>query len=201
MNCRSARTAIVERSLGTPPSETEGALRAHLEGCPSCAAAARNEAEIETALALLKTEAPFEIDVAGRVLDAVAAFPPARHENVPGWQLIWAGLTAAALTVALVVSGALLAPSMLGIAQAAGHGIVSTLGFLARLGHGAVETLGAVKPLFRATWDVLTTAATLIRMADPLFRGAAAVILLGMLILTSAVIGRDLRSRAPADRR
>jgi hypothetical protein len=201
MDCRHATTAILERSFGTLDPDREAALLAHLDGCPACAVKAGEEAGLSDALALLRTEPPFEFDVADRVLNAVAAFPPPRRETVPGRQLVWAGLAAAVLTVALVVSGAFLAPSMLGVAQGAGHAIVSTCGFLARLGRAAVETLGAMKPLFRAAWDVLTTASMLIRKADPLLRGAAAVIFLGMLILTSAVIGRDLRSRAPADRR
>jgi hypothetical protein len=191
----------VEASLGGLAPEAEAALCVHLAVCPGCAAEARAEADLEAALALLSTDPPFEADVANRVLDAIAAMEPPRRDAVPARQLGWAALAAAGLTVGILVSGVYLAPSIFGLALEAGRSLPAAGGVLARLGGAALATLASTKPLFVATWDLLTAASTLVRKAEPLFRGAAALTVLAMLILTTAVIARDLRGRAPADRR
>jgi hypothetical protein len=201
MNCREARTAMLKRSLGTLYEGTGAVLLAHLDRCPECARRARFEAEIDAAFLAARKAPPFEVNVAGRVLDAIEEMPPPPRVAVPGRQLAWAGLAAAALTAVVLVSGALLAPGALGLARDAGRATLETGGFLARLGRAMLEALSAAQPLFGAVWDLLAAASALVRRADPLFRGAAAAISLAILILTSAVIGRDLRSRAPVERR
>lgn len=192
---------MLERSLGTLRPEAEAGLLAHLSTCPACSAAAAAGADLDAALALLDTEPPFEVDVAGRVLDAIAEIGPPRREAVPERQLAWASLAAVMLAVAILVSGAFLAPAMLGHARDAGRLTVEAGGVFARLGRAAIGTLATTKPLFGAAWDLFVASSVLIRKAEPLIQGAAAVIFLVMAILTSAVIGRDLRARVPADRR
>jgi len=200
MICRSARNAIVERSLGTLRPEAEAALRAHLGGCAACAEAARNEARLDAALALLAAEPPFRVNVAERVMTALYEMAPPRREPVPGRHLAWAGAAAAVLAFAVLVSGAFLAPAMIGIARGAGRATLETGGFLSLLGRAWIEALSSLKPLVGAAWDLLSTASVIVRAARPLFVGAAAVIVLAMLTMTAAVIGRDLRARIPADR-
>jgi hypothetical protein len=201
MDCHDATTAIVERSLGALDPDREAALLVHLEGCPVCAAKAGAEADLGAALALLRTEPPFEVDVANRVLEAIAAIPPPRRDAVAARQFGWAALAAAGLTVGILVSGAFLAPSMIGLAREAGRWTLGAGGGVARLGAAAFATLASAKPLLGAAWDLLTAASLLVRKAEPLLRAASAVTVLAILILTTAVIGRDFRARAPADRR
>ena len=200
MICRSARNAIVERSLGALRPEAEAALRAHLGGCAACAEAARNEARLDAALALLTGEPRFRVNVAERVMTALDEMAPPRREPVPGRHLAWAGVAAAVLAFGVLVSGAFLAPSMLGIARGAGRATLETGGFLSLLGRAWIEALSSLKPLLGAAWDLLSAASVFVRTARPLFVGAAAVIVLAMLTMTAAVIGRDLRARIPADR-
>jgi len=200
MICRSARNAIVERSLGTLRHEAEAALRAHLEGCAACAEAAADEARLDAGLALLTGEPPFRVNVAERVMTALEEMAPPRREPVPGRHLAWAGVAAAVLAFVVLVSGAFLAPSMLGIARGAGRATLETGGFLSLLGRAWLEALSSLRPLLGAAWDLLSAASVFVRTARPLFVGAAAVIVLAMLTMTAAVIGRDLRARIPADR-
>ncbi len=200
MKCRNARNAIVERGLGRLGPGTEALLSAPLERCPSCAAVARREAELDTALALLHGEPPFRVSVEERVMGAVDAMPEPQRTPVPGRQLAWAGAAAVAAAFAVLALGALLAPAILGIARDAGKAALATGGFLAVLAWAWLETLSSLRPLVQAAWDLLATASVLVRTAQPLFVAAAAVVVLAMLTMTAAVIGRDLKARIPTDR-
>ncbi len=200
MKCRNARNAIVKRGLGRLGPGTEALLCAHLERCPSCAAVARREAELDAALALLAEAPPFLVSVEERVLREVDAMAPPAREPVPARQIAWAGGLAAASALVVLVSGLLLVPSMLGIARGAGRATVETGGFMSVLVRAWIEALSSLKPLLGAAWDLLSAASVFLHTARPLFVGAAAVLVLAMLTMTVAVIGRDLRGRVPADR-
>jgi len=138
--------------------------------------------------------------VAARVMSAVDRMPATRPEPVPARHLAWAGALAASLALAVLVSGAFLAPSMLGVARGAGHATLETGGFLSLLVRAWIESLSCLKPLLGAAFDLLSAVAVFVRTARPLLAGAVAVLVLAMLTTTVAVVGRDLRARVPADR-
>jgi len=201
VNCRAARAAIVETNFGPLDLGVQDALSDHVGACSVCAALAREEAGLDAALSLLRSDPPFEIDVAERVLAAIESLDAPTRQAVPWRQVGWAALAAAVLAVGVLVSGAFLAPSMLAILRYAGKAAVETGVFLAGLGLTAVGALGGVTVLLGAAWDLLTVVCVLIRGAEPLFRGAGAVLVLTMLTVTTWVIGRDFRARVPVGRR
>jgi hypothetical protein len=201
MDCRCAKAAILRSALGDLDPGAQTALLEHLAGCPSCAANADTEAETSDALALLRAEAPFEIDVVERVLDAVAPGPPPARDAVPSGLFGWAALAAAGLAVGILVSGAFLAPSLFGVVREAARWAVGAGGFLVRLGGTAAASVASMKPLLVAAWVLLTTLSSLVQKAEPLIRAALIVTVLAILILSTAVIGRDFRARAPVNRR
>ncbi len=201
MKCRNARSAIVQRGLGRLGPGTEALLCAHLERCPSCAAIARREEQLDAALALLQEAPPFTVSVVERVMGTVDTMTEPQRDPIPGRQLAWAGAAAAAAAFAVLAMGALLAPAILGIARDAGKAALATGGFLAVLAWAWIETLSSLRPLVQAAWDLLATASVLMRTAQPLVVAAAAVVVFAMLTMTAAVIGRDLKSRIPTDRR
>ena len=154
-SCRRARVAAIERGLGLLASHREAALERHLVGCSACAQALRAEELLIEGLAALGRTPRLEVDAAARVLAEIGPVGRIPREDVPAWQLGWAGAAAALGAVvmlvslagqwqqieALLVSGATITSKLLGFADVLVAPVVAVLSFLARLLGVLGETL------------------------------------------------------------
>ena len=79
-NCSASTTILLDAELGLASDAATAALQVHLENCPGCSARAARERRLSAALATLRVELPFPIDVtetvARRILQVLGfAFP------------------------------------------------------------------------------------------------------------------------------
>ena len=90
MNCRSAKAAINERTLGRLASGRAVALEAHLRHCAACASIERADRWVVDELASLRGQIPYTVDVRRRVMIEIERFEPLDRQEVSPWQLGWA---------------------------------------------------------------------------------------------------------------
>jgi hypothetical protein len=104
MKCRSARKAIVERSLGLLASGDAEELRRHLESCESCRAEAAVENRLKAELESLRGSIPHLIDVRPHVMREIGSLGAIEREEVPARQIGWAAAVAIACCAGLLGS-------------------------------------------------------------------------------------------------
>jgi len=197
MRCNVARRKLIERELGAGPPAADADLARHLKHCAGCAAEVQAGPRIVGELARLRTDAPFEFDVVGRVRAGLVAAPrsataiPAIDRRAVLW--IAAGLAAIFSTLAWGVGhvSALLAGLGETWTVAAVFGRVAFLMFSA-VGR-TLETAGALA--FR--WISIFASA----VSGPIALGLSVrSVTLGaavaMTLLTLLVLARDVRRSA-----
>jgi hypothetical protein len=183
---------FVERDLGAIGPHVEASLQAHFESCASCAAWASTERRLTADLALLRSAAPFEIDVTSRVARDLAGLRPAREE-VSTRQLGWAVAAAVACGAGLLVGLWALVP---GLARAAsgGRALFTSLRHAFAGVADAIITIAATG--FGLLGDLVSSLAVASSGLQPLVPAAIAVVALGWVMMGTTVIvvvGRDIK--------
>lgn len=201
MRCRKVRKAIVLKKHGWLSPAVESAMIIHMVRCPACAAEKRSEDELIRALGLLHVEAPFEIDVAERVVSRILAIESVRRQEVTPRELGWGALAASGMALALLVTAANVlseVPDLLARAKAAASGMGGLLGDAARPFFTAA---GVAWTFTRVLGGAFASTVTLLEKAEPLARAAALLAVLVMTSVTGMIVGRDLLPRASESRR
>lgn len=132
----------VQRSLEERGGQLEPRTEAHLSSCPTCRAHA-------LLLGQLEALAPAPADEA-RVLEIMAALPPAPWQRRRAWAWMPAAAAVAAVAAGLGLVGALPAPSVMSALPEAAAGLLGWMGdhvadtlVAARSGSGALQTVAA----------------------------------------------------------
>jgi predicted anti-sigma-YlaC factor YlaD len=191
MRCPRTELAILDRELGRLLPQEERELALHLARCARCAKLQAGMRILNAELARLRTEPPFEIDLAPHVRSRLPSLDPVDRAAVPARQLGWAAASAIAAGLTLVVFAALFAPQLsLGARQALG-----LLSSVRPIASGLASTIAAaVAALFGALGSVLDSLPVLLRTVEPV---AMPFIVLGYLAMAATIIsivGRDLKT-------
>lgn len=189
---------LLDSRLGLTAPPREAALREHLATCEACAVEARAEAALAEALGALRVVPPPSLDVTERVMIAVRSSVPETRDEVPGRQLGWALAVAVAMSVLAAATGIRLAPSILDAARSGIAGVLGAGGLALRIGRILLGGLGGGGAVPRAVRDVAQAAWALLVEARPLVLAVSALAGLLMLVLSFAIVGRDLGRRAQA---
>ena len=200
MQCREARTALLDRELGPVETPMGGALRAHLASCPGCAAHAAAERGLSDALRELRLDPAPSVDVTARVIEGLPGLGRAGTAEVTTWQLGWAA--AASLVCGLGLLGTLwrMLPALRGPAQEFWTLAVSLRHPLASIGSAALTLISTA---FKTASRLLQSLAPLVgalQGLEPIAIAAlasCAAIMAGTIVL---VVGRDLRTRTPSEK-
>jgi hypothetical protein len=192
--CARAGRAIEARERARLAPGDGARLERHLAGCAACAAAARVESRLTRELFTLRTEIPFEVDVAATVRQRIAALGPIERFEVPPRQLGWAAAAAVAGAVALLVAvwGAREELGRL-VADAAVVTRELTRVGLALAGGLAGIRLVPARVALRAAAAVLGAAAPDGPGAPPAVVALTALGYAAMTVTITLLVGRDLR--------
>jgi hypothetical protein len=140
--------------------------------------------------------APFEIDVAARVMARVAEIGVAPRSELGARQWAAWAAAAAAAGVAILTGAASQAPTLAEVVQGIGHTTTSSAAAATTVGAGLMSTAAALGHTLLnfagATAVVLSPLARL----QPLAAIGISAVTAGMLLVSSFVVGRDLRTRA-----
>jgi len=195
MQCREAKTALLERELGPGEVPASAALRAHLASCPDCAAQAEAERGLSDALRELRLDPPPPVDVTARVLDGLPDLGRAGSGEVTTWQLGWAATVVVTCSLGLLGTLWRMLPALSGPAQEIWTFAVSLRHPLASMGSVAVTLISTVFKIAGRLLQSLAPLAGALQGLEPVAIGAlasCAVIMAGTIVF---VVGRDLRTR------
>lgn len=194
MRCRYARRSLVDRREGRLSPAAERELDRHLEGCAACAREGRWEAELARDLALLHRERPVRVEVSSRVLRELDAAGEPDRRLVPLVEIRRAGVLAGAMVVLLAVAGVFVGWSLPEALSEAGRLLGMSSAVLQALAGPLAAALTTVRALTTAGGQLVEVFWVLARKTAPLAPGVIGLVLVLMTALTTAIVGRDLRT-------
>lgn len=189
---------MVRRSAGALSRPTAGLLDEHLRACPYCRAFAAVDERILAGFAAMRSGVPPRVDVSARVAREAASIGAIARREVPPRQIAWAMAGAAALAALAAVGTWWAGPVLVEAARTLTAGIVTGTALSLRIVGDAASNLAGGETLFRACIGSIESLWTLVRRAEPFARAAAVLSVLIMTIITTFVVGRDLRRSEPA---
>lgn len=189
MNCRQARR-IVLGSLGEPAAYLE-----HLASCPECARERREQERLLGDLALLRTEAPFEIDVRERVMAALAKSAATRARSL-GPALGWLLLGSVASAAGIVWSAIDRAETLRSVARLLARTAFQIVAKLEDLLRPAAALVSACRRLLASMLEVVVPILEHAFRLLPSFQASLVAALTVMTLVTVLGVRRELR-RAP----
>jgi hypothetical protein len=198
MDCRAARKAIVEHSLGLRATGLDGALCRHLEGCESCRAEHAVEQRLKLDLESLRGSFQHAIDVHGRVLREIGTLGGIEREVVPARQIGWAAAAALACCAALLGSLPWLLPEispLLGQIKI----MAATFGrVLAELVSPLISLITVPFKIMGLAYELAAVFFSQLSRLEPAAITAAACCYTAMAATITLVVGRDLKKTTPA---
>ena len=198
MDCRAARKAIVERSLGLLATGLDEALCRHLEGCESCRAEQVVEQRLKLDLESLRGSFPHAIDVHGRVLREIGTLGGIEREVVPARQIGWAAAAAVACGLGLLAILPWLWPDLsplLADLRIAASTFIKIIGELAA---PLVSLLALPFKLAGTLFRMLAALFSLLSRLQPAAIAALTACYVVMATTITLVVGRDLKRVSPA---
>ncbi len=197
MRCARARRRILDHELRRVPAD--GELRAHLERCPQCARESRAGSRVAADLGRLRTEAPFHVDVAARVLTEIgwSSRPPSRSE-VPRLTLAWIAAWAVATAACLVGILAPRLPAILGDVTRTGAFALSLAKVVVYASRPAFDFLQAAAVVAYRGWAALDSGVSLLVRSVPSLETSSVATILALAAVTAGAVARDVRSRRNA---
>lgn len=193
MNCRRARRALDERSLGRLAPGRAAELDMHLGQCDDCSSTARADRWIIDELTSLRGQIPYEVDVRRRVMLEIDKLAPRDRLEVPAWQLGWSTV-AVGLGVAVLFGMLWMSWPEWRTGAENGFALVRGLADVsATLATVLISLLSLPFKMLAGLSDLLTGVPTVASRVKPF---AVIGIALCYLIMTGTivgVVGRDLR--------
>lgn len=198
MDCRSAKKAIVERSLGLLAPSAEEALCRHLEGCEPCRAEQRAENRLKLDLESLRESFPHAIDVRPRVMREIGSLDRVEREHIPARQIGWAAAAAIACCLALLGSLPWLLPQvspLLGQIKI----MAATFGkVLVELASPLISLITVPFKLLGLAYRLAAVFVSQLSRLEPAAITAAAFCYMAMAATITLIVGRDLKKTTPA---
>lgn len=193
MNCRRAKGVFADHELKLASPWQRSALDDHLGQCPACAAWARRERRLTSALAALDAELPFEVDVTQRVRSGVG-----RRRALPGREVAFGELAgsavAAAATLAALGFGLWRLAPMLPRLFAEARLLASAIGSaLTTLWSPLATVLSAAARSARTVLTALEPSAGTLETLQAVMIATVALCALTMATSIVLVVGHDLR--------
>jgi anti-sigma factor RsiW len=193
MSCQSARTAFAELELELLAPAERAVLDSHLGRCTACSEWVASERRLSAALAALRVEAPFEIDVTRRVAARISGPGSGREPEVSVREFGWSAALVALGSVGLLLGFWGIAPALPTFVEKlklAGAAVGST-GSALLAPVVALITTGA-KSLGHLLASIGAVAGTL-ESLQPVAIATVALCAVMMATSIALVVGRDLR--------
>jgi hypothetical protein len=154
------------------------------------------EALLRDSLAGEGRPAPFEIDVAARVMARVAEIGPAPRSELGARQWAAWAAAAAAAGVAILSGAASQAPTLAEVVQGLGRTTSTSAAAASTLGAGLTSTAAALGHALVSLAGAAAVVLSPLARLQPVAAIGISAVTAGMLLISSFVVGRDLRARA-----